>query len=199
MDDAGLLTQAEASKRLNCSVEALSAYAKEGRLEQVWLRDRTMYRVIEPGAVKPEEVNVTLLLDQNKDRGRLIQEMDKRHALEQKELSAEVGRVRRSRLMCVIAVELFIGVMVIGTTVMRDQVAEARGREADMYYGALHQEKQFNELKGEYDSLTGRIDEQAKDLKAAQLSYAKLEAELVIQDVKMAHARNRISQLTGQL
>ena len=199
MDDAGLLTQAEASKRLNCSVEALSAYAKEGRLEQVWLRDRTMYRVIEPGAVKPEEVNVTLLLDQNKDRGRLIQEMDKRHALEQKELAAEVGRVRRSRLMCVIAVELFIGVMVIGTTVMRDQVAEARGREADMYYGALHQEKQFNELKGEYDSLTGRIDEQAKDLKAAQLSYAKLEAELVIQDVKMAHARNRISQLAGQL
>ena len=198
MDDAGLLTQAEASKRLNCSVEALSAYAKEGRLEQVWLRDRTMYRVIEPGAVKPEEVNVTLLLDQNKDRGRLIQEMDKRHALEQKELAAEVGRVRRSRLMCVIAGELFIGVMVIGTTVMRDQVAEARGREADMYYGALHQEKQFNELKGQYDSLTGRIDEQAKDLKAAQLSYAKLEAELVIQDVKMAHARNRISQLAGQ-
>ena len=197
MNDAGLLTQAEATKRLNCSIEELSDRTKQGQIEQVWLRDRTMYRVIDPEAVKPGEVNVTLLLDQNKDRGRLIQEMEKRHALEQKALVAEVSKVRRSRLMCVVAVELFIGVMVIGTSMMRDRVAEARGREADMYYGSLHQENKYHELKGQYDSLTGKIDEQAKDLKAAWLSYAQLEAELVIQDVRMAHARTRISQLAG--
>lgn len=198
MNDSGLLTQAEATKRLNCSVEELSARTKEGRLEQVWLRDRTMYRLIDPRATKTEEVNVTLLLDQNKDRGRLIQEMEKHHALEQKELSSEISRVRRGRLICVIAVEVLIGAMIIGTMMMRDKITEARGMGADLYYRVLHQEKQYNDLKGQYDSLTGRIDEQAKALKAAQLSRAQLEAELMIQNVKMAHARNRISQLAGQ-
>ncbi|MCH9022002.1 MAG: hypothetical protein IID32_04490 [Planctomycetes bacterium] len=199
MNDAGLLTQAEATKRLNCSVEELSGRTKKGQIEEVWLRDRTLYRLIDPEAKKPEEVNVALLLDQNKDRGRLIQEMEKRHVLEQKELSAEISRVRRGRLYCVIAVELFIGAMIIGTTVMRDQISEVRGREADMYYGALHQEEQYNDLKGQYDSLSVRIVEQAEALKTARLSRAQLEAELVIQDVKMAHARNKISQLAGQL
>ena len=198
MNDVGLLTQAEATKELNCSVEELSTRTKEGRLEQVWLRDRTMYRLINPHTVKPEDVNMTLLLDQNKDRGRLIQEMEKRHALEQKELSAEVSRVRRGRLICVIAVELFVGAMVIGTMVMRDKISEARGMSADLYYRALHQEKKYDDLKGQYDTLTGRIDEQAKALKAVRLSRAQLEAELMIQDVKMAHSENRIIQLTGQ-
>ncbi len=140
-------------------------------------------------------VNVSLLLEQNKDRARLIREMRKNHALQSNLLRDIISRLRQHRLALIIALEVLLGAAIIFGTLARDRVVTARYDAYDMARMAAYKDRSVQQMQSDVDTLTTQSQQGAKQLRDSQLHSARLKAQLAIRDVKIKEAREMISRL----
>ena len=144
------------------------------------------------------EVNIALLLEQNKDRARLIDQLEQNHRLRMGMLGSILKHVRFQRLALLITLELAIGAAIIIGTLARDGLTRTQSQAWEMRQMALHNEQAYETLKAGYDQLQSRTEDHQNQLHQARKTISSLETQLQIEQVKFVEARKTISRLVRQ-
>jgi hypothetical protein len=147
------------------------------------------------GDVPLDGVNVSLLLEQNKDRTRLIREIKKNHSRQMSALQSVILQLRQHRLALIIALEVFLGAAIIFGTLARDKAVEARSDAYDMQRMAAYKDQSVETMKADVDALNSQVQQREIQLRESKVNGARLEAQLAIRDMKIDEARKMISRL----
>ena len=141
------------------------------------------------------EINVALLLEQNKDRARLIDQMTHQHRLRVGLLEKDVERLSWHRLGLIIVLEIAVGAAIIVGTLTHDRLVRTRSAAADYRRMAVYHEQAHQTAQASYDELHTAAAAQQAQLRQANLANARLRAQIDLQEVKMTEARQTISRL----
>ncbi len=159
--------------------------------------DKKDFKPVEPKSLstKPR----SQLVDQLKERGKIIQLMEKTHLMEKKGLISQIKRLIKQRLVAIIALELLIGATIMGGTMAYDEINASKVQVADFYLMANHQQEQLDSVQAQNSSLMLENNKVKKDLRHSKLENVRLDTQLAIQEVKISQARRMISKLVKEL
>ena len=135
------------------------------------------------------------LTRQYQERGRIIQLLENKHTDQLRTLFTRLKRLRHHRLALVIALEIFIGAAIIGSTITHDQLDATRTQATDLVRIAQHQKDQTTLIQQDQKEMHHQYIKIIDRFQASQKKQSQLKSQLTQQNAQITEARKMITHL----